>query len=95
MAIVLALLIVGWLVAFALGSQAGFENEVAAPNQSANSAVAQESGADATAYRGRGGAEEGTRDSGRTKSAEDSVFLSALCFEKVCIATPYVPGCSM
>jgi hypothetical protein len=27
MAIILALLIVGWLVAFALGAQAGFENQ--------------------------------------------------------------------
>ncbi|MEL6776014.1 MAG: hypothetical protein AAFO06_02075 [Cyanobacteria bacterium J06597_16] len=51
MAIVLALLIVGWLVAFALGSQAGFENEVPAPNQTANSAVTQSSSADATTYR--------------------------------------------
>ncbi|MFK8184576.1 MAG: hypothetical protein AB8B99_14475 [Phormidesmis sp.] len=37
MAIVLALLIIGWLVAFALGNQAGFENsqpvEPAAPAQ--------------------------------------------------------------
>ncbi|MEO0704305.1 MAG: hypothetical protein AAF050_01430 [Cyanobacteria bacterium J06649_5] len=51
MAIVLALLIVGWLVAFALGSQAGFDNEVPAPNQTANSAVTQSSSADATTYR--------------------------------------------
>lgn len=40
MAIVLALLIVGWLVAFALGNQAGFNNEEslkpAAPAQAAS-----------------------------------------------------------
>lgn len=38
MAIVLALMIVGWLVAFALGSQAGFDSqpEAPAPAQSAS-----------------------------------------------------------
>lgn len=35
MAIVLALLIVGWLVAFALGAQAGFDNQ-SATKQSAS-----------------------------------------------------------
>mgnify|MGYP001028072992 CR=1 FL=1 len=39
MAIVLALLIVGWLVAFALGAQSGFDTQVetAAPVASASS----------------------------------------------------------
>ncbi|MGB3297503.1 MAG: hypothetical protein WBA76_04480 [Phormidesmis sp.] len=34
MAIVLALLVAGWLVAFALGAQVGFENQPAAPIES-------------------------------------------------------------
>lgn len=37
MAIVLALVIVGWLLAFALGSQAGFDSQLeATPVQSSN-----------------------------------------------------------
>ncbi|MEL6776946.1 MAG: hypothetical protein AAFO06_06790 [Cyanobacteria bacterium J06597_16] len=45
MAIVLALVIVGWLVAFALGSQAGFDSEpVAVRNQSSgNSTISTQS----------------------------------------------------
>ena len=39
MAIVLALVIVGWLLAFALGSQAGFDSQPeATPAQSSNTA---------------------------------------------------------
>jgi len=45
MAIVLALLIVGWLVAFALGNQAGFGNQ---PAESAAPAQAAEADASAT-----------------------------------------------
>ncbi|MGC1309269.1 MAG: hypothetical protein WA885_18770 [Phormidesmis sp.] len=33
MAFVLALLIVGWLLAFALGAQAGFDNQPSTPRQ--------------------------------------------------------------
>ncbi|MEL6469786.1 MAG: hypothetical protein AAFQ74_08665 [Cyanobacteria bacterium J06623_4] len=48
MAIVLALLIVGWLVAFALGNQAGFESQsapakVEAPAQAKTSEAASAS----------------------------------------------------
>lgn len=38
MAIVLALMIVGWLVAFALGSQAGFDDQLEAKPAPAQSA---------------------------------------------------------
>ncbi|MEL6553928.1 MAG: hypothetical protein AAFQ63_10780 [Cyanobacteria bacterium J06621_11] len=47
MAIVLALVIVGWLVAFALGNQAGFNNASEAPKASENTTTAET----ATAYR--------------------------------------------
>ncbi len=46
MAIVLALMIVGWLLAFALGSQAGFE---AQPVDSLTVKPAQSSGSEASA----------------------------------------------
>lgn len=49
MGIVLALVITGWLVAFALGSQAGFDNEPTMVTQ--QSAVAESAQANATSYR--------------------------------------------
>lgn len=49
MAIVLALLIVGWLVAFALGNQVGFESQPA-PAKIESSTQAKTSEAAATSY---------------------------------------------
>ncbi|MEL7223886.1 MAG: hypothetical protein AAGL17_03245 [Cyanobacteria bacterium J06576_12] len=43
MAIVLALLIVGWLVAFALGSQSGFDKQVETVQPVAQSSVETDS----------------------------------------------------
>lgn len=51
MAIVLALVIVGWLVAFALGSQAGFDNQPAAAQQPSKSVSSQSSSAESATYR--------------------------------------------
>ncbi|KPQ34674.1 MAG: hypothetical protein HLUCCA11_14265 [Phormidesmis priestleyi Ana] len=53
MAIVFGLLIVGWLVAFALGAQAGFDNQPAAAQPSPAQSVSQRDlrGVEATTYR--------------------------------------------
>lgn len=51
MAIVLALVIVGWLVAFALGSQVGFDNQPVATQQPSKSAASQSPSAESAAYR--------------------------------------------
>ncbi len=48
MAIVLALMIVGWLLAFALGAQAGFDG----PSPAAKPAAAQTETVESASYRG-------------------------------------------
>lgn len=50
MAIVLALVIVGWLVAFALGSQAGFDNQPAATQQPSKSVAVQSPSTESAPY---------------------------------------------
>jgi len=51
MAIVLALVIVGWLVAFALGSQAGFTNQPTATAQPSKIDNSQPSSPESSSYR--------------------------------------------
>lgn len=50
MTIILALVIVGWLVAFALGAQAGFDSNSVAGNSSAQPSTASAASADAKPY---------------------------------------------
>lgn len=51
MAIVLALVIVGWLAAFALGSQVGFDNQPTERRQPSQSAASPSSSFESASYR--------------------------------------------